>query len=163
MLLCRLVLCHTGCTDAGFFHGAVQTHMQSIHLALTYTCLHECLISHPQAPVYPCEATGPNHVWLQPDLHELWKPPPSKDAELAPKEKKPSMAFGQISAVCKGHNDDIWVFHRGEVVWDMATFDPKEDGIHIANSQAFIEAPTVVQLNQVRCALQRIDLLLSTK
>ena len=152
-----------GCTDAVVFMLLFKHTCRAFHLALTCDYLHECLMSHPQALVYPCEATRPNHVWLQPDLHELWKPPPSKDAELAPKEKKPSMAFGQISAVCKGHNDDIWVFHRGEVVWDMATFDPKEDGIHIANSQAFIEAPTVVQLNQVRCALQRIDLLLSTK
>ena len=72
------------------------------------------------------------------------------------------MAFGQISAVCKGHNDDIWVFHRGEVIWDLATFHPKENGIHVANPKAFIKASAVVQLNQVSAALQSMDSLRST-
>lgn len=113
-------------------------------------CVNALLLT-PQAPVHLCEARRPSHVWLQPDLHDAWRPPPSKDAELPPDGVKPSVAFGQISAVCKGHYDDMWVFHRGEIVWDQATFDPKEDGIHIANPNAFIKAPAVLQLNQVQC------------
>ena len=116
----------------------------------------------PPALVHRCEATTPIHVWLQLDLHEMWKPPPSKDVELSPDEVKPLMSFGQISAVCKGHNGDIWVFHRGEVVWDLATFDPKKDDVRIANPEAFIQAPAVVQLDQVRPALLCIDSLRST-
>lgn len=85
----------------------------------------------------------------QPDLHETWKPPPSRDLQLLPTDQKPPIVFGQITAVSKGHNDDIWVFHRGDVVWNLSSFDSREDGVHIANPTAFVKGPAVVQLNQV--------------
>ncbi len=88
-------------------------------------------------------------VWLQPDLHETWRPPPSLDLQLLPTDETPPIVFGQISAVSKGHDDDIWVFHRGDVIWDLTSFDSREDGIHIADPTAFVKAPAVVQLNQV--------------
>ena len=86
---------------------------------------------------------------MQLDLHPTWQPPPSRDAQLPLKAKNPRTKFGQVSAVSRGHNDDVWVFHRGQVVWDLKTFDPREDGVHVANPKAFVKAPAVVQLNQV--------------
>ena len=57
--------------------------------------------------------------------------------------------FGQISAVAKGHDNDIWVFHRGAVVWDLDTFSPEDGGQHVKDPRAFVAAAAVVRLQQV--------------
>ena len=52
--------------------------------------------------------------------------------------------------MAKGHHNDVWVFQRGTVVWDLKTFGSKNNGQNIADPTAFVTAPAVVQLNQVR-------------
>lgn len=91
-------------------------------------------------------------VYLQLDLHASWQPPgPIGAPALAPGTAIP-FAFGQVSAVAKGHNSDIWVFQRGEVVWNQQTFKSEDKGRHVADPTAFVAAPAVVQLHQVQSA-----------
>ena len=81
-----------------------------------------------------------------------WRPPEPIDLPnpLATPTDPSGLKVGQISAVAKGIDNDIWVFQRGQVVWDERTFSPEDNGRHIANPKAFVQAPAVVQLNQVR-------------
>ena len=53
---------------------------------------------------------------MQPDTHPTWRPPPGLGATRPPIAKKATGGIGQISAVAKGHNNDIWIFHRGELM-----------------------------------------------
>ncbi len=80
-------------------------------------------------------------------MHASWQPPgPLGAPTLGPQPAAP-FAFGQVSGVAKGHNSDIWVFQRGDVVWDAQSF--RSDGQHIADPTAFVQAPAVVHLDQV--------------
>lgn len=80
-------------------------------------------------------------------MHASWQPPgPLEVPTLGSKPAAP-FALGQVSGVAKGHNSDIWVFQRGDVVWDAQSF--RADGQHIADPTAFVQAPAVVQLDQV--------------
>ena len=91
-------------------------------------------------------------VYAQLDLHASWQPPgPIGAPAQAPGTATP-FAFGQVSAVAKGHNSDVWVFQRGEVVWNQQTFKSEDKGRHIVDPAAFVAAPAVVQLHQVHSA-----------
>ena len=55
-------------------------------------------------------------------------------------------AVGQVSAVARGWNGTLWIFHRGERVWDEDSFSA--DGRRITYNTP-IAADTVVQIDQV--------------
>ncbi|KAA6418001.1 MAG: peptidylglycine alpha-amidating monooxygenase [Trebouxia sp. A1-2] len=82
------------------------------------------------------------------DLHASWQPPSALGVSPPGSKSAGPIAFGQVSAVAKGHNSDIWVFQRGDVVWTMQTFRSEDKGQHIADPTAFVQAPAVVQLDQ---------------
>ncbi len=63
----------------------------------------------------------------------------------------PQAAVGQVSAVARGWNGTLWIFHRGERVWDEDSFSA--DGRRITYNTP-IAADTVVQINQVGPASQ---------
>ena len=67
--------------------------------------------------------------------------------------------MGQVAGVARGHNGSVWVFHRGDRVWDGATFTgPRFE--HMTLTEPIRQA-TVLQLDQdtgERCRLQRIRL-----
>ena len=61
----------------------------------------------------------------------------------------PQAAVGQVSAVARGWNGTLWIFHRGERVWDEDSFSA--DGRRITYNTP-IAADTVVQIDQVGSA-----------
>ena len=61
----------------------------------------------------------------------------------------PQAAVGQVAAVARGWNSTLWIFHRGERVWDEDSFSA--DGRRITYDTP-IAADTVVQINQVGSA-----------
>ena len=91
-------------------------------------------------------------VYTQLDLHASWQPPGPIGAPAQAPGTAPPFAFGQVSAVAKGHDSDMWVFQRGEVVWNQQTFKSEDKGRHIADPTAFVAAPAVFQLHQVHPA-----------
>lgn len=82
------------------------------------------------------------------DLHASWQPPGALGVPTLGPKPAALFAFGQISGVAKGHNSDIWVFQRGDVVWNAQSFTSEDRGQHIADPTAFVQAPAVVQLDQ---------------
>lgn len=64
-------------------------------------------VQHYSQPRWPC---------LQADIHPTWEPPPGLGATQPPIAKKATGGIGQIGAVAKGHNHDIWIFHRGDIL-----------------------------------------------
>ena len=79
-------------------------------------------------------------------MHISWKPPEPLARLL---ESSEEFKFGQVSAVAKGNMSDIWVFQRGEVVWDQNTFSG-DKAQYVTDPRAFVKAPAVVQLDQVQ-------------
>ena len=72
-----------------------------------------------------------------------WQPPPP----LLKPDSPPATPFlGQVAGVAKGHNGTVWVFHRGDRVWDGASFTgPKAE--HVTYTEP-IAHKTVLQLDQ---------------
>ena len=67
--------------------------------------------------------------------------------------------MGQVAGVARGHNGSVWVFHRGDRVWDGATFTgPRFEQVTLTEP---IRQATVLQLDQDTgelCRLQRVKL-----
>ena len=66
--------------------------------------------------------------------------------EFANPSGAPQAAVGQVSAVARGGNGTLWIFHRGERVWDEESFGA--DGRRITYNTP-IAADAVVQIDQV--------------
>ena len=55
----------------------------------------------------------------------------------------PDFEFGQISAVDIDSSGNIWVFHRGAIVWNNMLFDAQEQLI----KKTPVDAPAVIKLH----------------
>ena len=96
----------------------------------------------------------PSPAALLPEDASFWQPPQSL-ADVSQPLAGPFM--GQVAGVARGHNGSVWAFHRGDRVWDGATFTgPRFE--HVTLTEPIRQA-TVLQLDQdtgERCRLQRI-------
>lgn len=113
----HLTACDTHTCPSVFQHSHCRC-KKEIQYATSHLCL--CIMS--------C---------MQIDTHPAWDPPPGLGATTPPIAKTSTGGIGQISAVAKGHHNDIWIFHRGG-----CTIHAKTDCTYVQLSVSLLEHMT---------------------